>query len=101
MAPRRPGHPGTIRISGAAPFSAGFLGIGASDANLTAAGAPFLLDPLTLIVLPLAYSAAGDLAFPADLSQPAFAGLSAFLQAGPIQSGALFTSNGLQLLLCR
>jgi glucose/arabinose dehydrogenase len=98
------GLPIELLASGAAGAASGALGLSFAPASQGLKGGTLLLDPATLSLFNVPFGAAGSVAIAASLpDEPAYAGLSVWLQAYAFGQPAPFPirlSNGLQLTLC-
>ncbi|MEZ6196405.1 MAG: IPT/TIG domain-containing protein [Planctomycetota bacterium] len=91
---------GDLEVSGGTPFGNGVIAASTGAANMTASGFTLLIDatPAKLVtVAGFGFNASGKAAFGLNLSQPAIAGTSVYVQA--LETSPLIAaSNGLELL---
>jgi glucose/arabinose dehydrogenase len=90
--------------SGALPSSAGAFGVSVDSAHFPLKGGTLLVDPVQLVLSPMAWSGAGTLTLAGQLpTTPSLAGVSIYLQVFTYGQPAPFPirfSNGLQLTFC-
>jgi glucose/arabinose dehydrogenase len=98
------GLPIEVRATGAQGPCSGLLLLGFGPASVPLLGGTLLVEPSTMLLLPLGFDAAGTLTLLGTLpSDPGLQGVTGWLQAVAFQQPAPWHarfSNGLQLTLC-